>query len=64
MSAACQARVRPRPVRSRGEAWCSGPALRPPHILWEHPMLDLIMLAAGLGFFALAWAYVAGCDRL
>jgi hypothetical protein len=30
----------------------------------EQPMLDLIMLAIGFGFFAAALAYVAGCERL
>jgi hypothetical protein len=30
----------------------------------EQPMLDLIMLAIGIGFFAIAVAYVAGCERL
>ena len=30
----------------------------------EHPMLDLILLAAGLGFFALSIAYAFGCERL
>jgi hypothetical protein len=28
------------------------------------PMLDLILLALGLGFFALMAAYTAGCDRV
>ena len=27
-------------------------------------MLDLILLAIGLGFFALSIAYVFGCERL
>jgi len=27
-------------------------------------MLDLILLAVGLGFFALSIAYVYACDRL
>jgi len=27
-------------------------------------MLDVIMLAIGLGFFALTVAYAFGCDRL
>jgi hypothetical protein len=27
-------------------------------------MLDLIMLAIGLGFFALSVAYACACDRL
>jgi hypothetical protein len=30
----------------------------------EQPMLDVILLAAGLGFFALSIAYAFGCDRL
>jgi hypothetical protein len=28
------------------------------------PMLDVILLAVGLGFFALSIAYAFGCDRL
>jgi hypothetical protein len=32
--------------------------------LKEQPMLDLIFVAAGLGFFALSVAYVFGCDHL
>jgi hypothetical protein len=28
------------------------------------PMLDIIMLAIGIGFFAVAIAYVSACDRL
>jgi hypothetical protein len=32
--------------------------------LKERPMLDLILLAVGLGFFALSVAYVYACDRL
>ena len=27
-------------------------------------VMDLILLAAGLGFFALSIAYAFGCDRL
>jgi hypothetical protein len=30
----------------------------------EQSMLDLIMLAAGTGFFALSIGYVLACDRL
>jgi hypothetical protein len=30
----------------------------------EQPMLDLIMLAIGLGFFALSVGYTIACDRL
>jgi len=27
-------------------------------------MSDLIFIAISVGFFALAWAYTLGCDRL
>ena len=30
----------------------------------EHPMLDVILLALGLGFFALTIGYAYACDRL
>jgi SNF family Na+-dependent transporter len=30
----------------------------------EHSMLDVIMLAIGLGFFALSVGYTITCDRL
>jgi len=30
----------------------------------EQPMLDVILLAGGLGFFARSLAYAFGCDRL
>jgi hypothetical protein len=30
----------------------------------EHSMLDIIMLAIGLGFFALSVGYAYACDRL
>jgi hypothetical protein len=30
----------------------------------ERPMLDFILLAVGLAFFALSIAYAFGCDRL
>jgi hypothetical protein len=30
----------------------------------EHQMLDLILLALGLGFFVLTIGYVYACDRL
>jgi hypothetical protein len=30
----------------------------------EQPMLDLILLAIGLGFFALSVGYTIACDRL
>jgi hypothetical protein len=32
--------------------------------LQDHPVLDILMLAIGLGFFAIALAYVTGCERL
>jgi hypothetical protein len=30
----------------------------------DQPMLDVILLVAGLGLFALSIAYAYGCDRL
>jgi hypothetical protein len=30
----------------------------------EHAPMDILMLALGLGFFGLAVAYTAACDRL
>jgi hypothetical protein len=30
----------------------------------EHAMLDIILLAVGLGFFALSIGYAIACDRL
>jgi hypothetical protein len=39
------------------------PFRQPPHRK-EQSMLDVIMLAVGLGFFALSIAYVYACDRL
>jgi hypothetical protein len=30
----------------------------------DQRILDVIMLAIGIGFFAVALAYVAGCERL
>jgi hypothetical protein len=30
----------------------------------EHLMLDVVMLAIGLGFFALSVGYAYACDRL
>jgi hypothetical protein len=30
----------------------------------EHPVLDVILLALGLGFFALSIAYAFACERL
>jgi hypothetical protein len=33
-------------------------------IAWSIAMLDIIMLAVGLGFFALSVGYTIACDRL
>jgi hypothetical protein len=30
----------------------------------EHPMLDIMMIAIALGFFALSVGYTIACDRL
>lgn len=30
----------------------------------EHSMLDIVMLALGLGFFVVAVGYTYGCERL
>ena len=30
----------------------------------EHPMMDILMLALGFGFFALAIGYTYACERL
>ena len=34
------------------------------HTREEHPMLDIVMLAIGLGFFALSIGYAFVCERL
>jgi hypothetical protein len=31
---------------------------------WEHPMLDIILVAAAVAFFALSVGYTIACDRL
>jgi SNF family Na+-dependent transporter len=31
---------------------------------WEHPMLDVILLALGLIFFVLSIGYAYACDQL
>jgi hypothetical protein len=35
-----------------------------PRFARETPMLDVVMLAIGLGFFALSVGYAIACDRL
>jgi hypothetical protein len=37
---------------------------RATHRRWEFQMLDVILLAIGLGFFALSVGYTIACDRL
>jgi len=34
------------------------------HIVQEHPMLDIFMLALGLGFFVAGIGYAYACERL
>ena len=34
------------------------------HDAQEHPMLDIVMLALGFGFFAAAIGYAYACERL
>jgi hypothetical protein len=40
------------------------PAFRPGTTARSKLMLDVILLAAGLGFFVLSIAYAYGCERL
>jgi hypothetical protein len=40
------------------------PSRRKPRAVRSIQMLDLIMLAMGLGFFALTIGYAYACDRL
>jgi hypothetical protein len=35
-----------------------------PFIALEHPMLDVILVAGAIAFFALSLGYVVACDRL
>jgi hypothetical protein len=34
------------------------------HVAQENPMLDIFMLALGLGFFAVSIGYAYACERL
>ena len=34
------------------------------HVAQEHPMLDIVMLALGLGFFVAGIGYAYACERL
>jgi hypothetical protein len=49
----------PQPVVSRPSPHC-----HPSEDGQENPMLDFIMLALGLGFFAAAVGYTYACERL
>lgn len=40
------------------------PGHRGPRYRKEKPVLDVILLGLGLGFFALSIAYALGCERL
>jgi hypothetical protein len=48
-------RVAPLPARREGHA---------SRHAQEHPMLDILMLVLGLGFFAAAVGYTYACERL
>jgi hypothetical protein len=34
------------------------------NFIWSIPMMDVVMVALGLGFFALSIAYVYACEQL
>ncbi|MBR1284524.1 hypothetical protein JQ597_20970 [Bradyrhizobium sp. AUGA SZCCT0177] len=41
------------------------PSIRPAaHFAQEHPMLDIVMLALGAGFFLAGIGYAYACERL
>jgi len=41
------------------------PSSRPAvHVAQEHPMLDIVMLALGAGFFLAGIGYAYACERL
>jgi hypothetical protein len=52
--------------RSRHRSGRAAQSSNPPHTVHrpEHPMLDVILVAAALGFFALSIGYTIACDRL
>ena len=33
-------------------------------VRWRYAMLDLLFVVLTVGFFAVAWAYVRGCERV
>ena len=51
-----------RVARSRSPAFAR--AVRSAGAIRSIPMLDILMLALGLGFFALAIGYTYACERL
>jgi hypothetical protein len=53
-------RVAPQHPYTSGEGHRFGPAFS----AREHLMLDVVMLALGLGFFAAAVGYTYACERL
>jgi len=42
----------------------AGPARTNARAEWSFPMMDVLMLAIGLGLFAVSVGYVVACDRL
>ncbi|MGH6680637.1 MAG: hypothetical protein ACREDL_17315 [Bradyrhizobium sp.] len=44
--------------------WAAGRRRHPPRHTWEINMLDAILVAVGIGFFAVATLYVTACDHL
>ena len=52
------------PAESSGHGRVQSCACRPRQAAKEQPMLDVMLLAVGVGFFALSIAYVYACDRL
>lgn len=51
-------------ARASVETHETAPASMVPSHRKEHSMLDVIMLALGLGFFVLSVGYAYACDRL
>jgi len=52
------------PRRAGGARWPAPARLPAWDIARSKTMLDAILLAVGLGFFALSVAYIYGCERL
>jgi hypothetical protein len=60
----CQVALQRRPSGTKRLPHSCSTSMCRPARLKEHPMLDLIMLAIGLGFFALLVGYAYACDSL